>query len=553
MASSPLKDDRIESSVIPISQGDVRDDLALARLGKKPVLKRRFGPLAILGYSCTVLITWEGSLSVFLISVQNGGPAGLIYGYLLVWIGTTSTYAILSELVSMAPTSGGQYHWVAMLAPRGSERLLSYMSAWLTIWGWIASAASGGFYTGGLIQALIVLVRPDTYIPKTWHIVLFYWAVIGVCVFINVATGWLLPKFEGALLILHIFGFFAILIPLLVLGPHGDAKEIFTTFLNLGGWNTQGLAFCISLMGSVTAFVGGDGPVHLAEEIRDAPIVVPRSIMLGIAINGALGFAMILTVLMRVGDLNAVLEGNAAFPFVVIFHNAVRSRAGAAIMLSIVFTMTTTSNAGMTASVSRIVWAFARDRGVPGWRTLSKISKRTSIPTYAVLVTSIITCLLGLINMGSVAAFNGVLSVAIAGLFGSYLLTTGLLLYRRSTGAIVDDNGSFETSTTSDGKLQIRWGPWKIPGVLGIANNIFAFIYLLFVFFFSFWPNFAKVTAQNMNWSPVVTVLIAIFVGVYYYFWAKHTYRGPIVDIDALTAQSAYVDHAQHSEPLVKL
>jgi len=77
-----------------------------------------------------------------------------------------------------------------------------------------------------------------------------------VCVIINVAAGSLLPRFEGGVLVLHIFGFFAILIPLLVLGPHGDAREVFTTFLNLGGWNTQGLSFCIGLMGSVTAFVG---------------------------------------------------------------------------------------------------------------------------------------------------------------------------------------------------------------------------------------------------------------------------------------------------------
>lgn len=56
------------------------DDAALSRLGKKPVLKvdmfsdpplssgltrglqRRFAFLSILGFSCTVLITWEGSL-----------------------------------------------------------------------------------------------------------------------------------------------------------------------------------------------------------------------------------------------------------------------------------------------------------------------------------------------------------------------------------------------------------------------------------------------------------------------------------------------------------
>lgn len=38
------------------------DDATLARLGKKPVLKRNFGFMTILGFSCTVLITWEGSL-----------------------------------------------------------------------------------------------------------------------------------------------------------------------------------------------------------------------------------------------------------------------------------------------------------------------------------------------------------------------------------------------------------------------------------------------------------------------------------------------------------
>lgn len=101
-----------------------------------------------------------------------------------------------------------------------------------------------------------MLCQPTTYVPHNWHVTLLYWAVIAFCVFINVAAGWLLPKFEGALLTLHILGFFAILIPLLVLGPEGDAKEIFTTFLNMGGWKSQGLSFCVGIMGSVFAFVG---------------------------------------------------------------------------------------------------------------------------------------------------------------------------------------------------------------------------------------------------------------------------------------------------------
>jgi len=198
------------------------------------------------------------------VGFQNGGPAGVLYGYLVVWAGTVSTFMVLSELVSIAPTSGGQYHWVSMLAPRGSSRLLSYISGWLTLAGWLASFGSGCFLTGGLVQGLLILCQPDTYVPQNWHITLLYWAVILFCVFINVAAGWLLPKFEGALLVLHILGFFAILIPLLILGPKGDAKEIFTTFLNMGGWDSQGLSFCVGIMGSVFAFVGGDGPIHVS-------------------------------------------------------------------------------------------------------------------------------------------------------------------------------------------------------------------------------------------------------------------------------------------------
>lgn len=45
---------------------DSRDDANLARLGKKPVLKRHFGFMTILGFSCTILITWEGSLMLVL-------------------------------------------------------------------------------------------------------------------------------------------------------------------------------------------------------------------------------------------------------------------------------------------------------------------------------------------------------------------------------------------------------------------------------------------------------------------------------------------------------
>ncbi|KAF2848729.1 GABA permease-like protein [Plenodomus tracheiphilus IPT5] len=535
--------DGVELAVFPAQNGDARDDLVFAKLGKKAVLKRRFGFLSLLGYSCTVLITWEASL--------GGGPAGVIYSYVIVWIGPISTFAVLSELVSLAPTSGDQYHWVSMLAPKRSRKMLSYISGWLTLCGWLAAYGSGSFLTGGQIQSLILLCNPETYVPQDWHILLLYWAVIAFSVFINVAAGWLLPRFEGGLLILHLVGFFAILIPILVLGPQGDAKEIFTTFANQGGWSSQGLSFCIGIMGSVFSFAGGDGPIHPSEEIRNAQVVVPRSLMAGVLINGSMGLVMIITVLLRMGDLEAVLEESPAFPFVAIFHYSVQSRAGAAVMVSIIVVMVIACGVALSASVSRVCWAFARDRGLPGWRTLSEVSDRTSIPVNAVIFTSVAACLLDVINLGSIAAFNGIISVAIAGLYASDLLTASLLLYRRCTRAIVTSDEAFDLNSqpsTNNGMVRASWGPWGISGAWGIANNAFSCMYLSFVFFFSFWPSFATVTVADMNWSILVTGAIAIFSAIYHLVWAKRTYNGPVIDIDALKAQEVYVDHERHGE-----
>lgn len=52
----------MESIDVGAIQNGTRDDATLERLGKKPVLSRTFGFMTSLGFSCTVLITWEGSL-----------------------------------------------------------------------------------------------------------------------------------------------------------------------------------------------------------------------------------------------------------------------------------------------------------------------------------------------------------------------------------------------------------------------------------------------------------------------------------------------------------
>ncbi|EAS33164.3 GABA permease [Coccidioides immitis RS] len=515
-----------------VSQDRDRDELL--RLGKKQVLRRNFAFMSILGFSCTVLITWEGALILFVTGLENGGYAGLIYGYLVVWLGNFAVFASLSELVSMAPTSGGQYHWVAMLAPPRWSKFLSYMTGWVTVLGWQASIASTCSLTSGLIQGLIALTQPD-YTPQNWHGTLLLWAVVLFCVFINTVISRLLPKIEGLILILHILGFFAVLIPLVKLSEKADPEVIFTVFKNDGGWSSNGLSFLVGLTGNAFAFLGLDGAYHMSEEIQRPSVIVPRSIMLTLVINGSLGFGMIIAVLFCTQDIDAALDSPTGFPFMEIFRQATSpSVGGAAAMASIITALAMCANVGFLASASRMVWSFARDRGLPGWRILSRVEKRTMVPLWSIATITIIAILLSLITIGSLTAFDIVVSLTVAALYISYMLAIALLLYRRVTGGISYSSDSPTTLANTAGS-RLVWGPWRF-GKFGPIINVFALCYLLVILVFSFFPARTPVTDPNdMNYSSVLIVAVMAFSLVYYFLYARKTYQGPLVEEEAVS------------------
>lgn len=117
----------------------------------------------------------------------------------------------------------------------------------------------------------------------------------------------------------------------------------------------------------------------MSEEIHNPSVVVPRSIMLSVIINGTLGFAMMIAVLFCLGNLDDALQTPTGFPFIEIFLQATRSVSGTAVMASIVTALALSATVGLLASTSRMFWSFARDRGLPGWRTLQTVG---SIPAY---------------------------------------------------------------------------------------------------------------------------------------------------------------------------
>jgi choline transport protein len=344
---------------------------------------------------------------------------------------------VISELTSMMPIACGQYYWVHELAPSDYYRnFSSYVIGWLTSLAWAATVAIETLLAGTIVQGLIKLNYP-TYDAKLWQGTLLTWAVIAVTTFINVFMPNFFPKLEIMILVLHVVGFVAIVTALLSTAELGSASSVWLTAFNGGGWPTQGLSLCVGFLGNIATFVGADASVHMAEEVANAELTIPRAICMGMIFDGIVGFAMMVAVLYCLGDANSVRETPTRFPFIQIFYNSVKSLRGATVMSVVVLILTWGCAAGITATASRMTWSFARDKGMPFSRYLKKVTKNQKIPIVAILVTTIFAALLVLIYIASDVAFNDVISLTITGFYGSYFLPCAFLLYHRVKGHIL--------------------------------------------------------------------------------------------------------------------
>ena len=187
------------------------------------------------------------------------------------------------------------------------------------------------------------MLNSSTYVFERWHGTLLVIAILTFSTFFNTFLAQRLPMVEGTILVIHIVGFFAIIIPLWVLAPTNSAKMVFTEFQNLGGWSSQGLSFMVGLLSPIYTLLGVDSAVHMSEEIRDAGLVLPRATFSAIVINGFFGFVMIITFCFTVGDPAAILETYTGYPFIQSFYNATGSYAGASVMVAIMITTITSS------------------------------------------------------------------------------------------------------------------------------------------------------------------------------------------------------------------
>src|SRR5271155_2031112 len=148
-------------------------------------MKRNFNIFSMFGMCFCIIATvqsslkwiliyqWEALSSVMAPGLTSGGSVAILYGYIAAAVGAGFVAASLSEIGSIWPTSGGQYHWAAELSPPKMRPLISWYAGWLSNAALWLSCLSAGFAAATQINAYIIICNPD-YVPHRYHTVLMF-------------------------------------------------------------------------------------------------------------------------------------------------------------------------------------------------------------------------------------------------------------------------------------------------------------------------------------------------------------------------------------------
>ena len=229
-------------------------------------------------------------------------------------------------------------------------------------------------------------------------------------------------------------------------------------------------------------------------------------------INAALGFIMTVTFCFCLRDYAHALDSAAGawgLPFIQVFVDATSSIAGGSTLIATLTSLQVLGIVNWTASNARQIFAFARDNGFPFSHWIAKVDAAGTYPVNSVLVVWLFAVLINMITLGSVVAFEAIVSLQILALMSTYLISLSCLIWRRFFGA------------------PLPASPWTL-GRAASPVNIIGWLYCVYLVIFLPWPGTQRVNATTMNWAIVMFAGIMAIAAIYYIAYARKSYQGPV-------------------------
>jgi len=520
------------------------DEQKLAELGYKQELRRGWSGFSNFAISFAIICILAGCFTTYGQALKNGGPIAISIAWPLISVMILFVAWSMSELASAFPTAGGIYYWASRLGGAA----WGWFTGWFNLIGLVAVSASVIYvsatflmYTLGLYDVHFVFnfakAAAGTNLHYTAHVnFALFGLILLLDIFINVFRGQLVAFLYNISVWWNIVGVLAIVVLLIAVpSHHASFSYVFGHKANESGFSggtVNAAKFWIYVLPlgfllTMYTITGYDASAHLSEETRGSEQSSPRGIWLSVFYSAVFGWIVLLAITFAIPHAHETEIYKAAYPAVTIIETALTSSAAKAVLLISTIGQLFCGAACVT-SASRMTFAFSRDGAVPGhnlWRRLNH--HRT--PTWAVAFVAVFALIITIPayfpnHLGSPVAFLAVTSISVIGLYIAYTIPV-FLRWRMGE--------RFQRGSWTLGK-KYKWiNPIAVVWV-GLCVIIFS---LPFSPEGEPWEK--GFTWNAVNYAPLVTIGLIVAVAIWYFGWARKTFKGPIRTVDELDVEQS--------------
>ncbi|SAL68299.1 amino acid permease [Caballeronia udeis] len=458
------------------------DDAQLAALGYKSTFERSMGLWQNFALGFTFLSPVVAAYTLFSFGITSGGPP-FIWSYLGAGIGQMLVCLIFGEVVSQFPISGGLYPWNRRLV--GAK--WAWMGGWMYAWALITTASAvsvGAAPFFALLLGFATTPANTTVIAIVLLITTTVLNLLGTKTLARVAMFGFICEVVGAL---FVSGY------LLLFGRLHAIHVTVETF-SFGSGSSYLPAFLAAALVGMFACYGFEGCGDMAEETPNPSKTVPRAMRMTIYIGIPVTIFACLALLLALPDIQAAISGKDADPVNTILVHAF-GPIGARVVYGIVLISHVSCVLSLLAAVSRLLYAYARDKMLVGSSVLSRISPKTHIPAAALVTAAVVAGAIDCVGFFLPDALTAIVNFAVVGIYVAFQMVVIGALYARLRGW--RPSGQFTLG---------RWG-WTV-NLLAIAYGSGAALNIL-------WPHTPS-APWFINYAMLLSLAVVFGAGVIY-------------------------------------
>ncbi len=494
------------------------DVKVLHSMGYAQELSRRMHAFSNFAISFSIICILSGGINSLGQATAGAGGAAIGIGW-PIGVLISGVFAMaLAQISSAYPTAGGLYHWGSILG----NRFTGWLSAWLNLLGLITVLGAinvGTFYFFyGAFGSYFGIEDTLT------HRVLFVAAITALQALVNhfgIGLTMKLTDFSGYIIL---FGAVALAAVCLAFAETWDFGRLFV-WSNYTG--TEGasavwpvavsslMAFMLGLLLPIYTITGYDASAHTSEETVNASMSVPKGMVASVLWSGVFGYLFLCAFILMVPNMD-----DAAKQGWNVFFWGMDQRVPPTIkeaLYILIFVSQWLCGLATVTSVSRMLFAFSRDDGIPFIsKALAKVSPTYRAPANAIWAGSILCVLFvwftSAITIAGTPAYSIVVSCTVIFLFLSFAVPIALALF------------------TYGSEKFPKPGPWDLGSGLFRLVCILSLISMAIIFYIGIQPP--------NDWALPITVgFIALSLLIWVLF-ENRRFKGPPIGAEIARRQA---------------